>query len=253
MSSTFQTRILNIISPLALLLLWEVCVAGGIIDGRLFPPPSEILRALTQMVATGELWPHLTSSLTRIISGLAIGSAAGIALGVIMGLSPLVRAVIQPIIAATYPVPRTAIVPLFLIIFGIGELSKILVIAISVFYIVLINTMTGVMQIDRIYLDVGKDMQISRFQAFRTIALPGALPTIMSGLKLAVGIAFIVLVVAEYTGSQTGLGYMIWEGWQILDLTRMYIGLLLVALFGWLATLLMDELEHVVVPWRRGR
>lgn len=253
MNSTATTRILNVVSPLALLLVWEVCVLSGLVDGRLFPAPSEIIGVLFQMIVTGELWPHVTASLTRILAGLAIGSAAGVTLGIIMGLSPLVRAIVQPVIAATYPVPRTAIVPLFLIIFGIGEMSKILVIAISVFYIVLINSMTGVMQIDRIYLDVGKDMRVSRFQAFLTIALPGALPTIMSGLKLAVGIAFIVLVVAEYTGSQTGLGYMIWEGWQILDLTRMYVGLLLVALFGWLATLLMDELEHVVVPWRRGR
>lgn len=252
MSATSTTRILNIVSPLALLLLWELCVAAGLIDRRLFPAPSEIISALSGMVVSGEIWPHLLSSLTRIGAGLLLGSLAGITLGIIMGLSPLIRAIIQPLVAATYPIPRTAIVPLFLIIFGIGEMSKIMVIAISVFYIVLLNTMTGVLQIDRIYLDVGRDMQVSRFQAFRTIALPGALPTIMTGLKLAVGIAFIVLVVAEYTGSQTGLGYMIWEGWQILDLTRMYVGLLLVALLGWLATLVMDELENIVVPWRRS-
>lgn len=253
MNSAVTTRILNVLSPIGLLALWEAGVRSHIIDGRLFPAPSEIFTTLWAMTISGELWIHLGASLFRVGAGFALGSLAGIVLGIVMGLSIPIRAVFQPIVAATYPVPRTAIVPLFLIIFGIGEFSKIMVIATSVFYVVLISAMTGVMSIDRIYLDVGKDMRVSRLRAFWTIALPGALPSIMSGLKLGVGISFIVLVVAEYTGSQTGIGYMIWEGWQLLDLRRMYVGLVVVAVLGWLASLIMDEIEYFAIPWRRNR
>ncbi|WP_158807057.1 ABC transporter permease [Beijerinckia sp. L45] len=248
-----STRFLNIVSPLGLLVIWQLAVQAGLVDRRMFPPPSEILTTLFHMAETGELWINLGASLWRVGAGLAIGSTAGVTIGIIMGLSPLVRALVQPIISATYPVPRTAIVPLFLIIFGIGELSKVMVVATSVFYVVIINTVTGVLSIDKVYLDVGRDMKVSRLQAFRTIALPGALPTIISGLKLGAGIAFLVLVVAEYTGSQTGIGYMIWEGWQILDLDQMYVGLLVIAVIGWLVNLIMDEVEYFAVPWHRHR
>ena len=251
--TTASTRALNILSPIGLLLVWQVAVAVGLIDRRMFPPPSEILMTLFSMARSGDLWINLLASLWRVTAGLALGSLAGVVLGVLMGLSAPVRAIIQPLVSATYPVPRTAIVPLFLIIFGIGELAKIMVVATSVFYVVLIASMTGVMSIERTYLDVGRDLGVSRFQAFTTIALPGALPAIISGLKLGAGIAFIVLVVAEYTGSQTGIGYMIWEGWQTLDIDQMYVGLLMIAVIGWLVSLLMDELEYLVVPWRRHR
>ncbi len=251
--TTGQTRALNILSPIALLAVWQLAVTAGLVDRRMFPPPSEILTTLFQMARGGDLWINLLASLWRVGAGLALGSFAGIVVGVSMGLSALIRAIIQPLVSATYPVPRTAIVPLFLIIFGIGEVAKIMVVATSVFYVVLIASMTGVMSIERTYIDVGRDLRISRFQAFRTIALPGALPAVIGGLKLGAGIAFIVLVVAEYTGSQTGIGYMIWEGWQTLDIDQMYVGLLMIAVIGWLVSLLMDEFEYLAVPWRRHR
>jgi NitT/TauT family transport system permease protein len=248
-----KTRILNFASPLVLLLVWEVAARTGVIDVRLFPPPSEIAARLVSMAMSGELWTNLGASCMRVAVGFTLGSVSGVIVGLIMGLSPTIRAILQPLVAATYPVPRTAIVPLFLLVFGLGELSKIMIVALSVFYVVLINAMTGVQSIDRIYLDVGRDTKVSPFQAFMTIALPGAFPAIMSGLKLGVGISFIVLVVAEFTGSQTGIGFMIWSGWQTLDLDQMYVGLILTAMLGWLSSLLMDEIEAYFVPWRRGR
>jgi ABC-type nitrate/sulfonate/bicarbonate transport system permease component len=193
------------------------------------------------------------ASLWRVTIGFALGATAGAVVGIIMGLSLNVRAIVQPLIAATYPIPRTAIVPLFLIIFGLGEMSKIMIVALSVFYVVLINAMSGVMSIERVYLDVGKDLNASRLNAFLTIALPGAFPTIMSGMKLGVGLSFIVLVVAEATGAETGIGYMIWSGWQTLDLDQMYVGLLTVAMLGWLSSMFMDEIEWYLVPWQRNR
>jgi ABC-type nitrate/sulfonate/bicarbonate transport system permease component len=253
MSSTRRTRLLNLASPLVFLLRWELAVRAGLIDGRMFPAPSEIAVRFWSMAISGELWRHVGASLWRVTIGFALGATAGAIVGIIMGLSLNVRAIVQPLIAATYPIPRTAIVPLFLIIFGLGEMSKIMIVALSVFYVVLINAMSGVMSIDRVYLDVGKDLDASRLNAFLTIALPGAFPTIMSGMKLGVGLSFIVLVVAEATGAETGIGYMIWSGWQTLDLDQMYVGLLTVAMLGWLSSMFMDEIEWYLVPWQRNR
>jgi ABC-type nitrate/sulfonate/bicarbonate transport system permease component len=248
-----STRVLNFLSPLVALLVWELAVRAGLVDGRMFTQPSHIAVRLWKMMIDGELWVHVGASVWRVTCGFAIGAVVGATVGIIMGLSKTVRAIVQPLVAATYPIPRTAIVPLFMLIFGLGEMSKIMIVALSVFYVVLINAMTGVMSIDRIYFDVGKDMSVSPMRSFWTIALPGAFPMIMSGLKLGVGISFLVLVVAEFTGSETGIGYMIWTGWQTLDLDLMYVGLLTVAMLGWLASMLMDEAEWYLVPWQRNR
>src|SRR5581483_1934164 len=163
------------------------------------------------------------------------------------------RAVVEPLVAATYPVPKSAILPLILLIFGLGEASKIAMVAIGVFYPVLINAMAGVMQINRIYLDVGRNFQASRAQVFRTIALPGALPFIMTGVKLGLGMGLILIAIAEMIGAKSGLGYMIWNAWEILSVETMYVGLLVIAVLGFVFTVLLNELERWIVPWKERR
>ena len=190
-----RERVLSVLSPIGLILLWELTVQTGLLDQRLFVPPSRIAAGLYAMTATGEIWTHISISLFRVGTGFVLGAVPGIVIGIVMGLSRTVRALLQPIVAATYPIPRTAILPLFLIIFGLGEASKVAIVAISVFYIVLINAMAGVMTIEPIFLDVGRNAGASRAQVFRTVALPGALPLIMTGLKLGLGLSLIVLVV----------------------------------------------------------
>ena len=118
------------------------------------------------------------------------------------------------------------------------------------FYPVLINTVAGVLQINRIYLDVGKNFGASRWRVLSTIALPGALPLIMTGVKLGVGMGLILISIAEMIGAKSGLGYMIWNAWEILSVETMYVGLLVIAVLGYAFTLLLDELERWVIPWR---
>jgi NitT/TauT family transport system permease protein len=161
-----------------------------------------------------------------------------------------VRAIVEPLVAATYPVPKSAILPLILLIFGLGEASKIAMVAIGVFYPVLINAAAGVGQIDRIYLDVGHNFGASRWQVFRTIALPGALPLVMTGIKLGVGMGLILIAIAEMVGARSGLGYMIWNAWEVLSVETMYVGLLMIALLGFLFTFALNELEHWIIPWK---
>src|SRR5436305_10087365 len=143
-----------------------------------------------------------------------------------------VRAAIQPLVDATFSIPKIAILPLFIMIFGIGEESKYAIIAVAVIYLVLINTVAGVKNIDKIYLDVGKNYHASRLMMFTDVALPGALPMIVAGLKLGMGVALLVIVAAEFVGAKNGLGYLIWTSWQVFQVEKMYVGLVLIALVG---------------------
>jgi NitT/TauT family transport system permease protein len=137
-----------------------------------------------------------------------------------------------------------------MLIFGLDEMSKYVVIAITVFYIVLINTAAGVMNIDTIYLDVGRTFGASRLDAFRTIAIPGAMPMIFAGIRLGWGIALLALVAAEFVGASSGLGFLVWRSWQVFSVSSMYVGLIAISFLGWLSFVILDELERYLLPWR---
>jgi NitT/TauT family transport system permease protein len=246
-----RERVLSVLSPIGLILLWELTVQTGLLDQRLFVPPSRIAAGLYAMTITGEIWTHISISLFRVGTGFVLGAVPGIVIGIVMGLSRTVRALLQPIVAATYPIPRTAILPLFLIIFGLGEASKIVIVATGVFYPVLINAVAGVREINRVYLDVGHNFGASRWQVFRTIAFPGALPLIMSGVKLGIGMGLILIAIAEMVGAKNGLGYMIWNAWEVLSVETMYVGLLVIAIIGFLLSVLLNEFEAWMLPWKR--
>lgn len=246
-----RDRVLGVLSPIALLVLWELLSRGGILDDRFFPPPTRIASTFADLAKSGELWTNTWVSLRRVLLGLALGATPGLAIGLCMGLYRPVRAALDPIIAATYPIPKSAIVPLLLLIFGLGEMSKIVMVAIGAFFPVVINTAAGVQEIPPIYRDVGRNYGASRWQTFRTIALPGALPLIMTGLKLAVGLGLILIVIAEMIGAKSGLGFMIWNAWQIFAVPTMYVGLITVSVLGVVFTLVLTELERVLIPWRR--
>ncbi len=248
--SAVGEHLVSIISPLLLILLWEGLVRARVLDWRFFPAPSAIMGAIAPMMASGELLMHVTASLKRVFLGFLLGAAPALALGLAMGLSRWVRAAVTPIIAATYPIPKSAIVPLVMLIFGLGEVSKIVLVAIGVFYLVLINTVAGVMNIDRIYLDAARNFGANRLKLFLTVALPGALPLIFAGLRLGMGIGLILIVIAEMVGARNGIGYLIWQSWTIFAVERMYVGLAVIALLGWLTALVLDRAERVLVPWK---
>src|SRR5687768_14108215 len=152
-----KERLLSIFSPILLLLLWEVLVQTGMLDKRFFPAPSSIVGTFTNLITSGELWKHLTASISRIAVGFVMGAIPAILLGITMGLFRWPRAFFSPMVAALYPIPKIAILPLIMLIFGLGEMSKYVIIAIGVFFLVLYNTWAGVMNIPHIYLDVGKN------------------------------------------------------------------------------------------------
>jgi NitT/TauT family transport system permease protein len=246
-------RLVSTTSPLLLLLLWEGLGRAGVLDERFFPSPSAIASTALGLLGSGELLGHVWTSLGRIVIGFVIGAVPGLVLGVIMGLSRIVRAALKPMVGALYPIPKTAIFPLLLLIFGIGEPSKYAIVAIGVFFLVLLNTMAGVLSIEPVYIDVGRNFGANRRDVFRTIALPGALPLIFTGLRLAWGNALLLIVVAEIIGARSGIGAFIWNSWQTFQVERMYVGLLAISFIGYLSFLIIDELQRWLVPWKGSR
>ena len=243
-------RFLSVISPIILLLLWQLSASAGWIDTRFFPSPAAIFEEAYAMILSGELWMHFSISLQRIVIGYFIGAVPGVLIGLAMGLFGPIRAIIQPLIDATFPIPKIAVLPLFIMVFGLGEQSKYAIIATAVIYLVLINTVAGVRNIDKIYLDVGKNFGASNWMMFTDVALPGALPLVVAGLKIGMGIALLVIVSAEFVGARSGIGYLIWTSWQVFQVEKMYVGLLVSAVLGFGSAILLNYLERVVVPWK---
>jgi ABC-type nitrate/sulfonate/bicarbonate transport system permease component len=250
LSAKAYERLISLSSPIVLLLLWEAAARSGVIDSRFFPPPSSILEEMMAMLRTGELMTHTLSSLRRLGWGVLLGGVPALLLGIVMGLNRVARAIVEPLVAALYPIPKSSIVPLALLIFGLGEGSKVFMVAVGVFFPVIINTTTGVLEINKIYLDVGKNFEASRWNVLWTIALPGALPVIMTGVRLGIGMGLVLIAVAEMIGAKSGLGFMIWNAWETFSVERMYVGLLVIAIVGVAVTFLLQELERILIPWK---
>jgi ABC-type nitrate/sulfonate/bicarbonate transport system permease component len=240
-----------IASPLLILLVWEIVVRIHLLDARFFPAPSSVIVELVALAQSGQLFIDIGWTLLRVVIGTLLGTIPGVVLGIFLGLSPLVRAFVQPAISALYPVPKIALFPLVMLIFGIGEASKWAIVAVAVFFQVFYSTLAGVVNIDRIYLDVASNFKASRWQTFYSVAIPGALPFIFTGFQLGLGMALIVVVIAENFGTQVGVGFLIWRSWQIFEVRDMYVGLIVVALMGYCFQLLLQRLQKAIIPWKK--
>jgi len=280
---TYQ-RLLALGFPLSLLLLWEWMAGSGILNARWFPPPSQIAVALWDLTVTydrfnrssllGRPWllpeliaesgwaglqaslreSHVWATLSRVLGGFAIGAAPGVLVGMVMGLNRTVRMMLDATMSAIYVLPKIAIFPILMLVFPnpFGEGPKIAVVAISAFFLVAISTMAGVQGIDKVYLEAGRNFGANRWQMFRHVILPGALPIVFSGLRLALGTALIVIVAVEFVRADRGVGFMIFYYWQILVTPRMYAALVVVMALGVGLTALLQWVERRAMPWRRG-
>ncbi len=241
---------LSLFSPILLLVLWEIIVDVHLLDRRFFPAPSSIVDTFKDLLVSKELLIDVKDTLVRVLVGLVMGTVPGLLLGAAMGLSAPVRAFFKPMVAALFPIPKTAILPLIMLIFGLGEMSKYVSVAIGVVFLVLINTMAGVINIEQIYLDVGKNFGANRWQFFRTIAIPGAMPSIFTGFHISVNVCLLIIVTVEFVGAKTGIGYLIWKSWQTFSIETLYVGLVTTAFLGFLAQLGLDALRRVILPWK---
>jgi NitT/TauT family transport system permease protein len=242
--------ILTFSAPLIILGIWEALSRSERIDPLFWPPPSSLWDTSVQLVRDQGLLTDIRVSLMRILGGFLLGAIPGVILGLAMGLYWPVRVFFMPIASAIYAVPKIAILPLVIIAFGIGETSKLVIVALSIFFLVVLNTMSGVMEIDRSYRDVARNFGASRRQLFLTVALPGALPSIFTGLRLALGFSLIVIVGTEFLAAKQGVGHLIWQSYQTLAIKKMFVGLIVVGIMGWALTLLLDLLERLALPWK---
>jgi len=245
--------VLAIATPILLLVAWEVAARTDAIDSRLFPPPTKIFAQAGEMIADGTLLEHLGATLLRLLSGMAIGALLGVIVGLAMGTSRALNAALGPMFSALYALPKIAILPLLLLIFGLTETPRILAVVISVFFVMQINTVAGVRQIDPKINEAARAYGARGVARFWQITLPGALPFIFSGLRVATGTAVIVITAVEFVASNTGLGYLIWNSWQLFRPEQMYVGLVTVALVGAVLTGIFALIERIALPWRRGR
>ncbi|MGD8886647.1 MAG: ABC transporter permease, partial [Gammaproteobacteria bacterium] len=189
-------------------------------------------------------------SVYRIFIGYFIGCSLGVMLGIGMGLSHLLRMMFYPLVIVTYPIPKIAILPLIMLIFGIGDLSKIVVVAIGSFFLVLMNTLHGVDNLEKIYYDVSRVYKVSYRSFILRIVVPGALPSIFTGLKLAIGYSLVIVVAAEFSGANKGIGYLIWQSWETFSIKSMYAGIFVIGILGFIFSYTLDVLERRFVPWK---
>jgi 1,4-dihydroxy-2-naphthoate octaprenyltransferase len=245
-----KDRLLSITSPLLLLIVWEALVNFKILNPLFFPPPSVVAVTGWQLLASGELLRHISVTVARVLVGFLVGGVPAILLGMLMGIWRPARLALEPLASAIYPIPKIALVPLFIVVFGIGETSKIAIIAVSVFFLVLLSTVAGVGAVDARYFEVGKNLGAQRWHLYWTVAFPGALPAIMTSIKLGMGFALTVIVGTEFINPKEGVGAFIFLTYQAFQIDEMFVGLIVTALLGWLSSLILDELERRIIPWR---
>lgn len=246
-----KERALAILSPVAALVLWQLASNAGLVNQRYVPSPVSIAIAGWDLALSGELATHIGASLRRLVIGFVLGAIPGVFIGMIMGLNRWVRAALDPLVAALYPIPKIALLPLLMLVFGLGDGSKVVVVATSVLFLTIINTTVGVVQLDKIYFDVARNYGTPWYKIFLRVILPGALPTILAGLRISLGVSLVVLVGAEFVASQSGIGYLIWSSWQTLMVEQMFVGIIVITVLGVLSTLFLHECERLLVPWRR--
>lgn len=237
-------------APAIILLVWEILSRTRRINPLFWPPPSSLWETFTELVRDGDLLTDIRVSLVRIILGFLLGAIPGVALGLAMGLFWPVRVFVMPLATAVYAIPKIAILPLVIIALGTGESSKLAIVAISIFFLVVLNSMSGVMAIDPLYKDVARNFGANKFELFTSVAFPGALPAIFTGLRLGLGFSLIVIVGAEFLSAKQGIGQMIWESYSILAIKKMFVGLIVTGIMGWVLTLMLDLIERLVLPWR---
>jgi NitT/TauT family transport system permease protein len=235
------------------LAVWEWQVRTGGMSALFFPAPSTIIQTLVRLLVEGELLAHLGATLARLFLGFLLGGIPALILGLFMGWSRGLRAVVDPLVAAAHPVPKIAILPLVMIIFGVGESSKVVVVAIAVFFPILINTMAGVRQIPPIYFEVAQNYGAGLFKAFARVVVPGSLPLVLTGARLALNVALLITIAVELVAAQKGLGEMIWFAWETLRTEELYASLVVIAGLGIAFNLLLQRLMARLVPWQVER
>ncbi|AII10539.1 hypothetical protein EP51_40500 (plasmid) [Rhodococcus opacus] len=249
-----QHLLLGWLTPVVFLALWQLAASTGWIDTRFFPSPVSIGATAVELLGAGTLEHNVWVSTQRIILGFLLGVLVGVATGMLLGLSRIARSALEPFLSALYTIPKLALLPLLLLIFGLGELPKILLVALGVFFLMWITVVEAILDIPEVYEEAARSFGASPWMTFRHVTFPAALPQIFVGMRLAIGNAVLVLIGIEFVQSDDGIGYQIWHSWSLFAAKPMYVGIVTVALMGLILTLTIKLAGRVAVPWKgRGR
>lgn len=234
------------------LALWEALPRLGVVSDAYLSPPSAVLASIVQLLDNGQLWKHVAASLQRSLWGLVLASVAGVVLGLLVGGFRRLAAIVDPVLQLFRQTSAFALFPVFILFLGIGELSKIAIIFWASFWPVLLSTVSGVKQVDRLLVNSALSMGASRRFVFFKVVLPASLPSIFTGVRLAGAYSITALVAAEMIGAHSGLGFLTLNSQETFQIPTMYAGILLLAVLGLMLNYLLALLERRLLRWRRG-
>jgi sulfonate transport system permease protein len=235
--------------PVLVLLLWYYATLPGM-KNTLFPSPDKVYVRTVEMIKSGQLWQYISVSSIRALKGLLLGGLIGLVLAFITGLSKILDLTFNTTIQMLRTIPVLAAISLMIIWFGIGEQVKVYIVAFGVFFPIYINTYHGIKSIDKGLIEMGKVYGLSRFKVFKDIILPGALPSILVGLKLSLGTMWLLLIASEQIATDAGIGYMAMSARELLQMDKIVLAILLYAILGKISDVVATLLERVLIRWR---
>lgn len=249
---TLRTLALPWVVPLLLLVLWQVSAARGWLSSRVLPAPLDVAAAAWTLTESGELWLHVKVSTARALGGLAIGGGLGLLLGLLTGSVRVAETLLDSSIQMVRNIPALALIPLVILWFGIDESAKLFLIAVSVFFPIYLNTFHGIRNVDPGLIEMARSYGLTRWQLYTQVVLPGALSSILVGLRFSLGLMWVILIVAETISAQAGIGYLTMNAREFLQTDIVLVGILLYALLGKLADQFARALEHYWLRWHPG-
>lgn len=241
---------LYIVLPLALVAFWQALFELGLIRPILLPPPTRVGAAFWELGTSGELPRHLGVSLLRVLAGFALAALAGIALGIGIGLWRRIDRITDLTIQLIKPIPPIAWIPIAILWFGIGEASKVYIIFLGAFFPVLVSTIDGIRQIDQRFVELARVLEVPQRRFIAQVVLPGALPAIMSGLRVSLMVAWMCVVAAELIAASSGVGYLIMDARQLSQTDVVIVGMLTIGATGKVLDLLLKRAERSLIGWK---
>ncbi len=249
----FAPRSIGLVGPLVfavLILVWEWGSRSGWISPLVLPAPSEALTALVELAVSGDLWKHVSISVMRLVVGWTSGTILGLLVGLSIGLFSLARSGLLPLVSAVFPIPKIALLPLFVIWFGIGEGSKIATILFGTFFPTAIAVYGGVDNVDRNLIRMGQSFGLSWISIVWKIIIPGAMPAILSGARVSASIAIVLLVAAEMIGAEFGIGAYVLLAGSLMATDQLIAGVALLSILGLTVAWLIGRAERYFLNWR---
>jgi NitT/TauT family transport system permease protein len=240
------------ISIVAGLVIWEILTQLLLENELLIPPPSSVARSFWNLTVSGELNKHFGATLLEFAYGFSTACVVGVILGYLMGMYKWFDEVMDPWIATLYSIPIIAIVPLIIIWFGIGMVSKVIVVFKITAVAIILNTAAGIKNLDPVWLELAKSLRLSGWETTYKIRVPGALPYIITGMRLGVGRALLGVIVAELMAANAGLGYLLRDSSETWDSPKLFVTVLLLAAMGLISFNLIKRFERRIAPWRQS-